>query len=219
MNLGGLLALYRSTTGDSAEPYRCSDDEVINFANDAVNEACRRARLITDSSTPACCELSFLLNVASMALHSSVIYVRDVLLSDGSRLAKVRRADMDAQLPGWRPQTGTPEIWVPDFSTGFLRLYPTPDTATTVSMTVVRIPLADMSIDSDEPEIHPRYHRALLHWMLYRTYTKPDPDIYSKDSAAIALAEFEREFGPAESAVEETWIHERHGYDADEGLR
>jgi hypothetical protein len=78
-----------------------------------------------------------------------------------------------------------------------------------LALTVVREPLETLSDNSQEPEIPPRYHPALLEWVKYRTYSSQDPDNYDPNAEAKALAAFTAEFGPAIGAINERWSEEQ----------
>lgn len=220
MTLGELIAAFRSEVGDAVSPYLWSDEEVTEYANDAVFEACRRAKLITDSSTAACCSVTVTPPATDAALHDSIIYVTEVLLPSGYPLRKASRRYLDRTIPGWRAQTAqTPELWVPDFSSRRLRPYPTPLAETVFSLTVVRGPLTEMSDTvNHSPEIPTRYHRALLHWMKVRAYSRSDSETKNDKLAEAAEKRFALEFGAPVPAIEENWINERQGYDDEGGL-
>ena len=51
MNLRQLIDSFRAKTMDSPTKKLWSDDEIIEYANEAVDEACRRAYLLVDSSS------------------------------------------------------------------------------------------------------------------------------------------------------------------------
>jgi hypothetical protein len=155
------------------------------------------------------------------ALDPRIIFVRRVKSSlRSSPLCKRRFRDLDAEDPGWEERTGDVTQYLLDYQTGFLRTYRTPTAAdlVTLGLTVVRAPLKAMAGDSATPEIAPRWHMSLRHWMVFLAYMKPDEDTYRPDKAKVALALFEQEFGKRSSAQDEKWINDNHGYDNDEGL-
>ena len=153
-------------------------------------------------------------------LDSRVLFVRRIRVVGQSRpLQKFALADMDQQGTEWEDETGEVMGWIPDMETGKMRLYRKPEEDIALRLTVVRLPLVAMSANSDTPEIKPQYHRALIHWMRYRYYSLQDAEIRDEKKAREALAEFEAQFGPASNALDEAWIHEKHGFDEYEGLR
>lgn len=212
--LGELVAIARKEADDAAEPYLWPTSDWYEFANDAENEACRRARLITDASTTAICTAAVAIGAPSVTLDPRVIFVRRAQLALQSRpLTPVDSRDLDQNAPNWEAQTGTPRAWVRNWETGKLRLWPTPQVIDTLRLRVVRLPLVPMEDGESIPEINPRLHRSLVFWMLYRAYSKQDSQTYDEKKAALNLALFEREFGQKSSAIDEAWIQDNHTED------
>lgn len=207
MQLTDLITLFRQEADDTVEPYLWSDDELLDYANDAEQEACRRARLLVDSSTPAVCAVAVTAGDLLCALDARVIFVRRARFAGGRPLQRLTMQDMEDRNPYWLDaQASTPTVFVPDYETGKLALYPPPAAAGTLRLTVVREPLQPMTDGQDTPEIAARYHRALRHWMLYRAYSKQDSQANDPKKAADALALFEQEFGRKSGAIDEAWI-------------
>lgn len=219
MKLGEMRDQCRRISGDTAKPYKSTDDEWNRFLNDAQNEACRRARLLVDSTTADLCEIQLNASDTSYELDPRVLFVRRVRLDGESLpLGRVSYKDLDAGVPGWEDETGLPRGYVPDFETGKLRPYPAPDDTYTAKLTVVRLPLADMAKEEDAPEVRPHLHEALLDWALHRHFAKPDPDVHDDTRAKYHLARFELEFGPKSSALDEQWIETQYGFTPEEGV-
>jgi hypothetical protein len=213
-----LNTLFRQETDDQSAPYLWSDAEVTDYANDAQNEACRRARLIRDSATAAVCQYAVAINNPVIALDLRVISVRRVKLASRSQpLTRRYLADMDALTPGWEALTGPVTDYVADYQTQAIRLFRTPTATDTLNLTVSRLPLADLAANGDVPEINPAYHRSLRFWMLYRAYSKRDAETNDPQRAKAALAMFEAEFGPRSPAFEEEWAREQYGMDGADG--
>jgi hypothetical protein len=207
MKLLNLITITRSEMDDKTEPYLITDAEHIEYANDAELEASRRGRLIMDSTTTAICQISVVANTASYNLDPRVQSIRRAKPTGLLPLKRKNYQDMDSQYPGWDDAaTGTPIVFIPD-DTGKIRLWPTPNASTTLSMIVVRSPLAEMSDETDSPEIASRFHRSLRYWMMYRAYSKQDSQANDPKKAAESMAMFEQEFGKKSSALDETWIN------------
>ena len=216
MNLRALIDLFRQEVDDLVEPYLWSDDEAFDYANDAQQEACRRARLLVDSSTTAICQIAVTTaGLGLLTLDPRVIFVRRARFAASLPLKRMNMQDMEAYDPYWQDTAAsTPTVFIPDFETGKLQLWPKPSAAGTLLLTVVREPLADMDSDDDTPEIAARWHRSLRHWMVYRAYSKQDSEGADPKKAAAALALFEQEFGAKSSALDEAWIaREQYEYD------
>lgn len=220
MTLNDLIATARLRAADTiGNPYLWSDDEWMAFANDAEREACRRARLITDSSTAEVCSITLSATVATYDLDPRILFIqRAKLVGRSQPLGRASFKDLDRSAPDWEGETGEPRAYVPDMDTGLFRPYPTPDSTGQVRLTVTRLPLDDMTDGSNTPEIRPHLHDSLVHWMLYRAYSKQDSEVADPNKAAGYLTLFEQEFGKKSSAIDEAWIAREHGYTEDEGV-
>jgi hypothetical protein len=207
MTLNELVRLWRLDVDDAVEPYLWADDEAFDFANDAQQEAARRARLLIDSTTPEVARIAVVAGQESYALDPRVLFIRRVRFAGRLALHRMNLQDMEAFNPYWEDAApGEPRFFIPDADTGMLRFWPTPAYDDTALLTVVRDPLADMDSDDDVPEINARYHRSLRHWMSFRGYSKQDSQANDPKKAADALALFEQEFGKKSSAIDEVWI-------------
>jgi len=219
MTLAELITSARDLTCDSvSQSYLWSDAEWTEYANDGEREACRRARLLIDSTTTEVCQITLDATHTTFDLDPRVIFIRRVKLAGQSiPLKRVSYKDLDQNRTGWDEETGTPLAYIPDLDTNLFRPFPSPIAAGTINMTVVRLPLADMGTGG-EPEINSRYHSGLVHWMLHRAYAKQDSETLDKKKSAEYLDLFEQEFGKKSSALDETWIQREHGYTEDEGV-
>lgn len=218
MTLAELIAAARNRAFDNSTPPLWSDAEWTSFANDAEREACRRARLIVDSTSCEIVEIRLRANGKTYDQDQRILFIRRAKLSGTSRpLGRASYKDLDRCAPDWEDETGEPRAYVTDMDTNKFRPYPTPTEAGVVKMTVVRLPLEDMVDTDDEPEIRPHLHESLLFWMLYRAYSKQDAETKDDGKASANLALFENEFGKKSSAIDETWIQHEQGALEDEG--
>lgn len=213
MNRLEIITQFRGEILDAVAPYLISNELAIIYANEAQVEACRRARLLVDSSTDSVCEATVTSGNRLVPISPKVISIRRLRLSGETRpLARCRMQDMDEQVPGWDASVtpGTPTVAVLDYESSSICLHPIPSANGTVLMTVTRDPLAEMTADGSEPEIAERYHAKLSAWMRYRAFSIPDSDLYDPAKAAESLAEFESEFGKRVSAAEERFELENY---------
>ena len=60
MQLSDLISRFRTLANDKVEPYFIDDDSVIDWLNDAVNEACIRSRLLHESQNNDVCKIAVL---------------------------------------------------------------------------------------------------------------------------------------------------------------
>jgi hypothetical protein len=211
MNLHQLIDRFRKDAFDLVAPYFWSDDELTHYANQAETEACRRALLIVDSTSPVS-RVDIVAGDEGVTLDPAVVYVRRAKLASRGRtlIFKCARA-MDEEFPGWENAVPSiPVVAIPDFQTGYLRFWPPSVAADTLEATVIRTPLREMENEEDFPEISPRYHVHLLKWMKHLAYSKPDADTYDRDRGQLFAEQFTAEFGPPRAALDEHWAAEQY---------
>ncbi len=199
MTLAQLIAGARIRLRDTVEPYLFDDPFITSALNEAEREACIRAKLLADESTAEVCEIDVTeADGAVYALHASVIEVRTAYLTDAYGinypLRVIDREQRDREYPEWfDADTGRPVILMPDEKQ--VTLFPALNDDFTLSMSVYRLPLADMADDADEPEIHAIHQDGLYDWVEHRAYAIPDTDTYDRDRSESALIAFIRRFG------------------------
>lgn len=211
MTLQELIALYRAQSMDQADPPFCADPLLAIYASEAQVEACRRGKLIRDSSSSACA-IAFKAGDIAVKLHPKVVRIVSARL--GGMIIHGRTVEeMDCLYPGWMDdgRTGMPQVLVTDASAGKLHLYPIPDAIGTIRLTVERLPLAGLRNGDDEPEIRAELHAGLVDWMLFRAYSREDTDLHNDAKAAVALQRFEAEFGRKSSGRNEQWVRDGGG--------
>lgn len=207
MTLTELIARYRSETEDIVIPYLCSDADMTAYANEAVHQACRRAKLLVDSTTASTCRITLVADQAIYAIDEHVLEIRSARLPGRDYPLDIITERMLAQyVPGWVGETGTIKAAITDANSRTIRFYRTPDAAQILLtpyawMNVVRLPLTDMTTGTHVPEIAAHHHLGLLNWMKFRAYSSGDPELNRPDLAASNYSIFESEFGPLDSAI------------------
>jgi hypothetical protein len=210
MNLGELRARARREMKDTAKPYLISDEDIDAWLNEAEIEAARRAFLLVDSTSDAAV-VDITAGELGGELHPSVIYVRRARLASTKRplIPKVSRS-MDEENPSWEEASpSTPLVFVPDWQTGYFRIFPPSLVADTALLTVVRNPLATMQGDEDSPEIREHYHPMLLDWVKFRAYSQPDADLFNARLAEKHESAFIKNFGQV-APIDEHWALEQY---------
>ena len=194
-----LIAQFRSDTFDLQTPYLSSDADITAWLNEAEQEACIRARLIHDDSTPAVCSIAVTARTASYPLHASVIEVtRATFTPTGSSTTFVLyltdRVELDRCYSDWRTREEEPRQAIIDDTK--IRLGCLPNTDGTLALECYRLPLENIEDSATEsPEIARIHHRHLIQWALHRCYSRPDAEVFDAGKSATALAEFTRVFG------------------------
>lgn len=222
MKLADLIDLFREEAGDVADPPLYGDTMLTRYANEGQREACRRARLLTDSSTAAICQYAVAANATTITLDPRVLFIRRVRLASVSerRIPRCAARDLDAHRPDWESaDPGDVLVYVPDWESGKLRFYPAPAASDTVNLTVIRLPLVDMAaIETDSPEIRPEFHERLVDWMIWRAYNRDDSETFDDKKAARAYARFEAEFGPVSTAKDDTYMRSEYDFGGLDGV-
>lgn len=206
MTLAELIRRVRTEAHDLAEPYFWSDEDIAAWLNDAVSEACIRARLIHESQDAAVCQIAVTAGQAVYPLHPALYELTHLGLypADGSRpsmLLLYSTESLDAERPDWRGEVGCP-LYAIQGDTD-LRLVPSPEQAATLKLEGYRTPLAGMALankDTAEPAIHREHHRHLIQWALHKGFSVPDMEAFDPNRSAQAERAFEDYFGLRPSA-------------------
>jgi hypothetical protein len=200
MKVADFITEFRDTVSDNVEPYFWSSENIVRYLNEAVQEACERAKLIEDRATSVVCSINLRAGESTYALHSSVFEIKRLTFR-GRPLDESSVEELDSDSPGWEVRSGTPRVFIFEQGSGAqpprVRLVPTPTAADAVALTVYRGALKPLSADLDQvkPEIHERFHERLMDWMLHRAYLKQDADTFDPNKAAVSLGLFVQAFG------------------------
>ena len=223
MTSAQLLEFFRGLAADNTPLFLWSDILLLRLASEGQKEACRRSRLLVDSTTPDLCRFDLPADTQSIILDPRIIFIRRVKLDSAEfPLQKIHRKDLDLSAPGWEDAAASVTThYCTNYQTGKLYLHTRLPKNDSLRLTVIREPLADLALSGPavDPEIAPRYHEKLVHWMFYRALNMRDvEEKYDPEVAKEELLRFEAEFGPPSRAIDEKWWQDEHGYDEFEGL-
>jgi hypothetical protein len=195
MNFEQIETSARQTLDDASSADRLwSQDDILEYARDAENEACERANLIIDN-TSALTDITVNTSTGTYGLSVTVVTIKSAIMALGTiPLMETTEEVLDNTVPSWRAETGTPRSYIKT-PTNNIVLYPIPIVADTINMTVSRFPNIPM-LTSGSPEIDARYHAGLLLWIMQRAYMKNDSETLNVDKAKDYEAQFEKYFGP-----------------------
>jgi hypothetical protein len=172
MNLAAIRKEARFRLKDESKPYFWKDEWLDARINEAEQEACIRARLIEDNSSVAS-SIDVTTDALRYELHPSVI---DVLAAE------------------YASNPGVPvTVWT--LTETELVFSEPPKAADVLLMTVIRMPLDEMSSDTDTPEIRSHHHIRLIDWIEHRAYAVKDADAFAPGESEKALERFEQSFG------------------------
>lgn len=205
MRAGQLISQLRSSRiDDTVVPYLWSDEVLLGYYDDAVSQAVRRMRLLTDATTPKVTQIAITAGTAAYRLHPKVLAIKQAQISNTEgplRLTTIKRHNKVR--PGWWGDTNTapPRHIIVDFADGMIRLDPVPDAAGTLSMIVWRMPLDNERIErpSDEPPFAEHLHEDLHDWVEHRCFSLADAETRDLNRAAEAERRFTQRFGPLPS--------------------
>jgi hypothetical protein len=202
----------RERLDDIAAPQLWPTASLLAYANESEREACRRALLITDtttasdSGTAGICSLPISSGTAGYSLSKKVLQVLRVKLpSDAASVAsgtagygiplhQFTRDILDKDMSDWENWTGTPEGFITE-ATNEIRFVPVPDITITASLIVKRLPLADFTL-STSPEIDEALIPDMLLWAMHLAYLKNDSDTMNLQLAEYYETKFTAAFGP-----------------------
>jgi len=228
MLLTELISVLRNQyLDDVAEPYLWSDAELIRYIAQAQNEACERAHLLVDQSTPAICQIPVQVGVTGYLLSDKVLLVKGAAFGTSAdqsyALTQTTRSRLDQTHPGWRNHTGNPRYYICE-DNGEITIIPaslgttgtngttsTSGTSGTAFLQVARYPLNDLSLASTAgtgtaglgvtyPEIPAQYHLKMLSWAVRLAFLKNDSETFNLAKAEKYEAIFDRDFGRPLSA-------------------
>lgn len=200
MDVAAFIADFRVRVDDTAGDLLWSDASAVVFLNEALDEACERARLIEDRTTAACCAIALVTAQADYALHPTVILVKRVTFR-GQVLEETSPEKLDRQYGGssWETRTGLPCSFIQ--TEGKIRLVPFPSVGyntQSLAMTVVRrelLPRTLAGATNGAPELAVRWHSKLVDWMAHRAYSVADTETLNPVKAAEFAARFTTSFG------------------------
>ena len=204
MELSELVLQFRSDADDrvgtdGAGDYLFETADIWMWLNEAQDEAADRAQLLHETSNAAICTIAVTASTTVYTLDERVLNItRAAFTPTGGAQEYVLTPrdvlELDRIRPYWRTTTEVPRDYIHDSTT--LRLGSIPSTDGTLQIECYRLPLAKMEDTATEtPEIHRQTHRSLVHWALFRGYSRPDSEVFDPDRAAKELARFERVFG------------------------
>lgn len=196
MKVDDFIIQFRAAAFDEVDPPFWSDEEIVTYLNEAVQEACERAKLIEDRSM----SLTLVPGQDTYNLHSSVFEIKRLAFR-GRPLHETSVEALDAECPGWESRSGLPRCFIFEQASGAqppkVRLVPTPIAADMASLTVCRGALKPLNPDltNAQPEIPTRFHERLLDWAMHRAYLKQDAETFNPNKAEASLSLFVQAFG------------------------
>ena len=180
MLLSEIIATVRDELDDKVPPFLWTDIDIVRYANRSQNELATKARVIVDSTTTAITQIAVVAGTEDYALDSRIVAVKRCrLASQARRLIGRSVYYLDNHKVGWElDSAATPIFYLLDRTTGFITIHPKPVLNDVLLMTVNRIPLVQLDVNSlnNSPEIPVRHHNDLIIGVLSYAYNKKDTD-------------------------------------------
>ena len=206
MDITSLFDLFRQEVVDEAVPYLWSDDEVWDYMDDAQKTFCRKAWGISDARS-ALTTLDIAEGDDWAEISNRILKIRHARrTSDGRDLTVISFEQIQTGAAGLddygqrhritvdETTTGPVSHLITGMDQGAVRLYPIASEDDTIRLVIDRLSSTitgdAVDIDGYQLEIPEQHHRALLHWMKHRAYSKQDADTFDKGKAV----EFEDRF-------------------------
>lgn len=197
MTIGDVISSVRDRVLDKTEPYLWSDAELVYYANEAIEEMCREGRMIQDKTTPAICTITLNPGQRDYKLDDRIWTVEDFPIlyygiGNPVMLPKVNVSTLNDNYSGYVSQTGRPLVHACDFPSGYLSIFPLPDIACSLHLTVYRYPLSELSNMTLDivPEINQRYHKDLVYGILARASAKQNIDTFNQTALTMFTQEW-----------------------------
>lgn len=208
MTLQDLIRRFRVLSNDKRQPYFWADADVVDWLNDAEQQAAVRGRLLREDANPAVCRIALASGQAVYPLHAAAFELISLRLqpANGDRpreLRLVSREWLDAEVPGWRERAEPACFAIQDDTS--LRVVGAFDAGDVLVLECYRTPLEPMALPPagspppvvrSTPEIHKTHHEHLLLWALHKAFSIPDSEAFDPARSDRAEAGFTAYFGP-----------------------
>lgn len=194
MNVGEIIALFRTEVSDIERPYLWNDEEALAYLNDAYTMLIRFMGGVPDS-TSSVTEIAVDIGDKEAAIDKSIIrVVRAFRESDGMEISVIESTDVPLvrnsagkmALLRVGSHTGPIEYLVIGSDRNQVSFHPVPAATDTLKLQVRRIPLVYLAADSDVPsDVGDEHHIHLLKWMKSMAYRKQDADTLDMEKAQL----------------------------------
>jgi hypothetical protein len=190
MRCDEMIRQFRVLAQDKTPPFLWCDDSVLDWLNDAQQQACIRGRLILEDVDDDVCLIDLVDDVKAYALHPAVYEIASIRIGT-QPLKLVSREWLNTCFPEWREDDRRPCYAIQDDTritlVGAVK-------AGEMRIECYRLPMARMEIQST-PEIHVAHHPHLVQWALHKAFSIPDADGFDQNRSILAEREFSAYFG------------------------
>ena len=182
MTPADLIARFRGRADDLSTPQLWSDDDLLDYMEQAQNEFAQFTGGFADAVSPRFCQLNIAIGQKTAALDPLVLNVAKAWNYQGKELG------LDNAREEYDPlsinSTGNLEKLLVGATDGLLHMFRPPAVADVVRMLVYRMPEPLTGDDAvDEIQIQAQFHLGLLDGMFQRAYLKHDTQTYDPAAA------------------------------------
>ena len=207
-----LRDLFRSRIDDPESPGEgdssdClwSNAEIYQYMDIAQKRFARDTYILKDSTTSSVCAVTVTADTATVSLSPLIIDIERARLASSGRYLTLRKIqDMQDEevensydygfttLSKWEDVTGSPRILIMNWEEDVGRLAPVPVDNDTINLSVVRLPLEDITGTNVDLEVtNTEYQYVMLEYMMHLAYGKHDADTYDPQKEADKLDVYE----------------------------
>lgn len=191
-----LIRWFRLDMDDLEEPPLWSDEEILEYANDAQQWLCRKTEGIEDSMTPSVCTINVAptpdASASWVPLSPLILKIRGATRNDTGRgIPVVNPEKLEAYGIRWDGNSSVVKALVVGLTKNKARVYPVSSESVVITLSVFRLPLVDIIEPEQALEVDSQHHRALVLWMRHRGYSKQDADTLDLKRAADYEAKFD----------------------------
>jgi hypothetical protein len=209
-----VLRRLRNELQDIVEPYFWSDEELIDYIDEAQVRFCSDGVPILDSRTEEICRIEYKAGADVVPYHESIRRILSVVRQDSSgglhsvrlltqenslQLFPIRPSDYGVNIDSTRQLNRANDSFdvFTDYDNDYLRLSSPAETPGVLLMQVERLPKDILKECDDILEIRRENIPAILFWASYRAWTKQDSETMDEKAAKRALDMYDIHVGKA----------------------
>lgn len=184
--------MLNDEVGAAASDSYWSNDELNEYINASIEEMHERTLCVTDSLTDSVCLIPLVVGKRHYALHESVL---DIQTAQPSwNILPLSKQSVVTVSQSWLTDTGLPHSYLMDYSHRTLSLTSAPATVNgeSIRLTVQRLPLVELTANTDIPEIPRQYHRRLCDGVVAKALFKQDSETYNPAKGNVHQGKWEK---------------------------
>lgn len=211
MTTAELILLVQGRILDVVAPNQFEPSGLLRALNDAQNEFAKRTLCIFDGQT----KVDVAGGAAWITLPVGTIWIRGGRLADGTFVRAVTEHELDygyfelngveaqGRFSAWRTATGTPKFICTDSSAITVRLVPSPEQGTSLTLERYRMPVL-MTSGGQGPEIADVFQDDLVYGAAAYLYGVPDVEIFNVAQRNQDMQEWRERLTNAQNLLQTT---------------